>query len=147
MLTKFVVPYVLTSHWWVFFFILASYMRLSTIRAIIHSYGYGIMFVHPYFCCCSGSDAENACRNRMCLFDQPSTLGAQVRFVLNLKCNTCWFLSGKKNTSSIPDIRSRFVSIWPSNCLYFCLNPVEAVKIGVSRACLITFSLNWLTIG
>jgi len=45
MLTKFVVPYVLTSHWWGFFFILASYMRLSTIRAIIHSYGYGIMFI------------------------------------------------------------------------------------------------------
>jgi len=43
-------------------------------------------YVHPYFCCCSGSDAENACRNRMCLFDQPSTWGAQVRFVLNLKC-------------------------------------------------------------
>jgi hypothetical protein len=38
------------------------------------------------FCCCSGSDAEDACRNRMCLLDQPSTLGAQVRFVLNLKC-------------------------------------------------------------
>jgi len=46
MLTKFVVLYGLTSHWhtWVFF-ILASCMRLSTIRAIIHSYGYGIMFI------------------------------------------------------------------------------------------------------
>lgn len=40
-----------------------------------------------------------------CVFNQPSTLGAQVRFVLNLRRNTRWFLSGKKK-NFIPDYKA-----------------------------------------
>lgn len=74
-------------------------MKLSSIWAIIHSRG--IMLVYHF----------------VSVFNQPSTLGAQIRFVINLGHITrvgfsveSWFLCGKKN---------HLVSVWPSTALVF----------------------------